>query len=115
MKKALFLLLVLSACGERPQLITTRHSVVLPEESMYQCQRFSNFPSGNITSNQASRMIVELVQTNEVCYSSQQALRQFLESARTRIETGQTPAAQPTPQPSSPAPTTGARFRRMNQ
>lgn len=83
MKKYL-LLLALAACDDQV-VTTTRHIVVLPEESMYRCQQFTNFPQGTITANQTARMLTELVQINDLCYTSQQTIRRFLEDARTRL------------------------------
>lgn len=90
--KRLAALLLLAGCAQEPQLTTTRHHVVVPDESMYACQRFANWPETNrLTSAQVSRTLVELYSTNEQCYNSQQALRRFLEDARTRIQSGQAP------------------------
>lgn len=78
-------MLSLSACGYVPQLTTTRHVVVLPEESMYSCQRFSAWPeTSGLTSSQVSRLLVDLYQSNEQCYNSQQTIRSFLEEAHRR-------------------------------
>lgn len=89
--KRLALLLLLAGCGE-PQLVTSRHHVVVPDESMYTCQRYTNWPdTSRLTSVQVSRTLVELYQTNEQCYNGQQALRRFLEDARARIQNGQAP------------------------
>jgi len=83
------LALVLAACDERPQLITSRQVVVLPEESMYACARFTNWPDASrLTSVQVSRTVLELYQLNEQCYASQQAIRKFLEDARSRVNPG---------------------------
>lgn len=88
---AVGLLLFMTGCGSEPQLTTTRHHVVVPDESMYSCQRFSNWPeTSRLTSAQVSRTLVELYSVNEQCYNSQQALRRFLEDARTRIQSGAT-------------------------
>jgi uncharacterized protein YcfL len=83
MKRLMFLaLLFLAACGSSPQLTTTRQLVVLPEESMYTCQRFTAWPeTSNLTSNQVSRLIVDMYQHTERCYNSQQTIRSFLEEA----------------------------------
>lgn len=78
-------LLFLSGCGYAQQLTTTRHVVVLPEESMYACQRFSSWPeTSGLTSSQVSRLLVDLYQSNEQCYNSQQTIRSFLEEAQRR-------------------------------
>lgn len=88
--KRLALLIMLTGCGMDPQLVTTRHIVIMPEESMYTCQKFTNWPdTGRLTSAQVSRTLVELYAANEQCYSSQQTVRRFLEDARTRLQTPQ--------------------------
>lgn len=90
--KKLAVLLLLTGCAQEPQLVSTRHHVIIPEESMYTCQRFTNWPETNrLTSAQVSRTLVELYSVNEQCYNSQQAIRKFLEDTRVRIQTGQTP------------------------
>ena len=88
--KKLAILLLLAGCATDPQLITTRHVVVMPEESMYNCERFTNWPdTSRLTASQVSRMIVDLYGLNTRCYDSQQAIRRFLEEANTRFTTNQ--------------------------
>ncbi len=85
MKRLLIIALLLAGCTAEPQLTTTRHIVVTPDESMYTCQKFNNWPdTSRLTAVQVSRTIVELYTLNEQCYNSQQALRRFLEEARNR-------------------------------
>lgn len=87
MKKLILVALLLVGCSKEPQLTTTRVTVVTPDESMYTCQRFSNWPdTTRLTAVQVSRTIVELYALNEQCYSSQQALRRFLDEARTTAQ-----------------------------
>ena len=85
MKKILIVTLLLAGCAQEPQLTATRHIIVTPDESMYTCQRFNNWPdTSRLTAAQVSRTIVELYALNEQCYSSQQSIRNFLEEARNR-------------------------------
>lgn len=87
MKKILIITLILAGCAQEPQLTATRHSVVTPDESMYTCQRFNNWPdTSRLTAAQVSRTIVELYALNEQCYSSQQSIRRFLEEAKTTAQ-----------------------------
>ena len=87
--KKLIVLLLLAGCAQEPQLTTTRHHVVVPDESMYTCQRFTNWPETvRLTSAQVSRTLVELYSANEQCYNSQQTLRRFLEESKIRIQDG---------------------------
>lgn len=82
----LIVVLFLAACSSEPQLTTTRQLVILPEESMYTCQRFTDWPeTSNLTSNKVSLLIVTMYQNVEQCYNSQQIIRSFLEEAHRRI------------------------------
>jgi len=94
MKKIVIALALFLGGCDQVILVTTRHVVVMPDEGLYQCERFTNYPQGTVTSNQVSRMIVDLVRSNEACYNSQQAIRQFLDQARERFgaDRGNTPS-----------------------
>ena len=81
-------MLFLAACGSEPQLTTTRQLVVLPEESMYTCQRFTAWPeTSNLTSNRVSLLLVAMYQHIEQCYNSQLTIKNFLEEAHRRTNT----------------------------
>ena len=91
MKKfALVCTLLLTACAPEQQVVTTRQVVVMPEESMFNCERFTSWPNTNrLTAVQVSRMIVDMYAVNEQCYNSQQTLRRFLDEARVRVQAPQ--------------------------
>ena len=91
MKKfALVCTLLLAACAPEQQVVATRQVVVMPDESMFNCERFSNWPNTNrLTVVHVSRMIVDMYSVNEQCYNSQQSLRRFLDEARNRIQAPQ--------------------------
>lgn len=78
--------ILLAGCAPAQQITTTRQVVVMPEEGMFSCERFSAWPdTARLTAVQVSRLIVEMYSTNERCYNSQQSLRRFLETARDRV------------------------------
>lgn len=79
--------LTLTACVDRQQLVVTRHQVVMPESSLFSCQRFTAWPEpATLTSSQVAMTILDLYQLNEQCYASQEAVRKFLQDARARLE-----------------------------
>ena len=80
----------LAACAPEQQITTTRQIVVMPEESMFNCERFARWPeTSRLTAVQVSRMIVDMYAVNEQCYNSQQTLRRFLDEARNRVQAPQ--------------------------
>jgi hypothetical protein len=97
---ALIGMLLLSACAsDDPVVTSTKYRVVIPEESMFACDTVERFPeSRTLTDLQVARLLVELHQNNVRCRNSVQAIRQFLEDSRTRIETGKEPSPQSAPQ-----------------
>jgi len=100
--------LLLSACASDPVVVTsTKYRVVIPEESMFACDTVSQFPEARtLTDLQVARLLVELHQNNVRCKNSVQAIRQFLDDAKIRVEEGREPPARPeTPAPAPAAPT----------
>lgn len=96
---AICLAVLLAACASDPVVTSTRYRVVLPEESMYSCETVSQFPNPRtLTDLQVARLLVDLHQNNVRCRNSMDAIRQFLEDAKVRIETGEEAPARPTPQ-----------------
>ena len=97
---ALIGVLLLGACGsDDPVVTSTKYRVVIPEESMFACDTVERFPeSRTLTDLQVARLLVELHQNNVRCRNSVQAIRQFLEDSRARIETGEEPSPQSAPQ-----------------
>lgn len=82
--------MLLAACAPEQQITTTRQIVVMPDESMFNCERFTSWPeTSRLTAVQVSRMIVEMYSINEQCYNSQQSLRRFLDEARNRVQAPQ--------------------------
>jgi hypothetical protein len=105
---ALIGVLLLGACGsDDPVVTSTKYRVVIPEESMFACDTVERFPeSRTLTDLQVARLLVELHQNNVRCRNSMQAIRQFLDDAKIRVEEGREPPARPeTPVPAPAAPT----------
>ena len=80
-------LLVLVGCGNTPLTIrSTQNVLVTPEEGMYNCEVVDTFPNTTtLTDSQVARLIVTLYQNNMQCRNSIDAIRTFLENARTTI------------------------------
>jgi hypothetical protein len=101
--------LLLTACASpEPAVVTsTKYRVVMPEESMFACETVSRFPEPRtLTDLQVARLLAELHQNNVRCRNSMQAIRQFLDDAKIRVEEGREPPARPeTPAPAPVEPT----------
>lgn len=84
----LVVLLVFTACSSpEPVLTTVRHRVVMPEESMFQCDTVQSFPeSRTLTDLQVARLLVELHQNNVRCRNSIESIKAFLERAQQEAE-----------------------------
>lgn len=94
MKTYLLLLsLFLAGCQSQNVIRTNQFLVVMPEESMFTCERFTNFPNTQtLTDIQVARMLLELYELNTVCKNSIDSIRTFLEEAR-RINGGDNTAS----------------------
>lgn len=92
-------LLLFAACSTpEPVLTTVRHRVVMPEESMFQCETVQSFPeSRTLTDLQVARLLVELHQNNVRCRNSLESVKAFLERAQQETES-------PSPAESSDGP-----------
>jgi hypothetical protein len=95
---ALSAVLLLGACAsDDPVVTSTKYRVVIPEESMFACDTVERFPeSRTLTDLQVARLLVEMHQNNVRCRNSLQAIRQFLEDSKIRVEEGREPPAAPT-------------------
>ena len=91
MKVALFLasLFFLAACGsDRPIITSSKLVAVMPQEHMFECNVVDTFPEPTtLTDLQVARILIQLYENNQVCRNSINALRTFLESAKTRLGT----------------------------
>lgn len=92
--------LMVSACASEPAVVTTtKYRVVMPDESMFACDTVTRFPEARtLTDLQVARLMVELHQNNIRCRNNMSAIRQFLEDAKSRVETGEESPARPMPQ-----------------
>lgn len=80
---ALSALLLLSACGDTAVVTSVRHTVVMPQENMFECNVVEVFPeSSTLTDLQVARLLIRLYENNIGCKNSIDALRRFLEAAR---------------------------------
>jgi uncharacterized protein YcfL len=80
-------LLLLVGCGSQSFIVRSPQNVlVTPEEGMYNCEVVDTFPdTATLTDSQVARFIVTLYQNNMQCRNSIDAIREFLENARTTI------------------------------
>lgn len=80
-------LLLLIGCGNQSFILRSpRNVLVTPEEGMYNCEVVNTFPdTSTLTDTQVARFIVTLYQNNMQCRNSLDAIREFLENARTTI------------------------------
>jgi uncharacterized protein YcfL len=84
-------LLLLVGCGNQSLVVrSTQNVLVTPEEGMYNCEVVDTFPNTTtLTDTQVARFIVTLYQNNVQCRNSLDAIKTFLENARTTINTPQ--------------------------
>jgi len=82
-------LLMLVGCGSQSFIVRSPQNVlVTPGEGMYNCEVVDTFPdTATLTDTQVARFIVTLYQNNMQCRNSIDAIRAFLENARTTINT----------------------------
>lgn len=89
MKKLLILpLLMLTACQTTsPTITTTKHTVILPSDSMYNCPTLVYYPKvETLTDIQAARLIVDLHKNNSTCKNSMNSIKRFLEESKKTVE-----------------------------
>jgi uncharacterized protein YcfL len=86
----LFLLLLVGCSNQSFTIRSTQNVLVTPEEGMYNCEIVDTFPdTTTLTDTQVARFIVTLYQNNVQCRNSIDAIRTFLENARTTINSPQ--------------------------
>jgi hypothetical protein len=81
-------LLILGGCATvQPNLIRTKHQVVVPDASMYNCPTIKSFPKVNtLTDIQVAQTMVKLYENNLTCAASMAAVQQYLAKAKADIE-----------------------------
>jgi hypothetical protein len=83
-------LCVLAACSDpTPEIITsTKHLVVMPDSSMFECPLISTFPNTKtLTDIQVAGLVKELYRNNKQCYTNINAVKEFLEHAKKTADT----------------------------
>ncbi|CAB4162522.1 hypothetical protein UFOVP787_53 [uncultured Caudovirales phage] len=89
MKKYLILplFLILAACNT-PQVISSQKiTVIIPDESLFNCPTLSSFPNPEkLTDVQVARLILELYKDNQICKNSLESIKAFLEEAKRKAE-----------------------------
>lgn len=91
MKRLLVLpMLALTACQSlSPTITTTKHTVILPSESMYNCPTVVYYPKADtLTDIQTARLIVDLQKNNSTCKNSMGSIKKFLEESKKTVEQG---------------------------
>jgi len=88
MKKFIIVLpLFLAACSPTSQIVSaTKLEVVVPDRSMYKCESVKYPNHKDLTDSQVARIIIDLHKKNSECRNSIEAIRKFLEEAKTTIE-----------------------------
>ena len=85
MKKLLIACLFLAGC--QSTAISTKLTVVTPPEQMYDCPIKRQWPNyEKLNDIEVARTIIELYKNNERCKNSIDAIKQYLEDAKARIE-----------------------------
>lgn len=88
MKKLILVLpLFLAACSPTTQVVSaTKLEVITPDRSMYKCESIKYPNHRNLTDSQVARIIADLHKKNAECKNSVEAIRKFLEEAKSTIE-----------------------------
>ena len=85
MKKLIILSLLLAGC--QSTVPTTRLQVVTPPDQMYDCPIKTKWPNWqHLNDTDVSKTIVELYKNNNRCKNSVDAIRKYLNDAKTQIE-----------------------------
>lgn len=89
MKRILVLpLMFLTACQTlEPTVITTKHTVIMPADSLYNCPTAVYYPKPEtLTDVQTARLLVTLQKNNSVCKNSMNSIKRFLEESKKTVE-----------------------------
>ena len=80
--------LLLVGCAQEQNIVRSeRQIVIIPDEGMFQCPTVSVFPNPTtLTDLQVARLLVQLYENNTVCRNNIDAIKNFLETARGRLE-----------------------------
>ena len=85
MKKIIIACLFLAGC--QSTAVSTKLTVITPPEQMYDCPIKRQWPNyEKLNDIEVARTIIELYKNNERCKNSIDAIKQYLEDAKARIE-----------------------------
>ena len=85
MKKLLVLSLLLAGC--QSTVAPSKLTVVTPPEQLYDCPIKDKWPNyKTLNDTEVAKTIVELYKNNYRCKASIDAIKQYLDEAKTRIE-----------------------------
>lgn len=85
MKKLLVLSLLLAGC--QSTITPSKLKVVTPPEQLYDCPIKDKWPNyKTLNDTEVARTIVELYKNNSRCKNSIDAIKQYLDEAKSRIE-----------------------------
>ena len=85
MKKLIIACLFLAGC--QSTAVSTKLTVITPPEQMYDCPIKRQWPNyEKLNDIEVARTIIELYKNNERCKNSIDAIKQYLEDAKARIE-----------------------------
>jgi hypothetical protein len=92
MKKALvvFAALALAGCAGqvgKPDLITTKQVVVMPDQSLFHCPNVRKFPDPDkLTDIEVAKLLVNLHANNTLCQKNINSIHEFLVEAKKTTE-----------------------------
>jgi len=84
-------LIALAACSDpTPEIVTnTKHIIVMPDSSMFECSLVSTFPNTKtLTDIQVANLVKELYRNNKQCYTNINAIKDFLDNAKNTVDGG---------------------------
>ena len=85
MKKLIILSLLLAGC--QSTVPTTRLQVITPPNEMYDCPIKTKWPNWQkLNDTDVAKTIVELYKNNARCKNSVDAIKKYLDDAKTQIE-----------------------------
>jgi hypothetical protein len=78
-----------SGCGtSHIPPVKTEYKVVMPEDKYFSgCDVIALPDPKTLTNTQVAQLITDLVTTNRICHNNNEAIREFLEKAKTELET----------------------------
>jgi len=90
MKKLLMLLpLVLAGCATTSETVVTtdKLTVVTPPPSMYSCNIVTSYPKADtLKDSEVAKLIVEMNRRNRACKNNIEAIKKYLDQAKTTVE-----------------------------